>query len=227
MNVPKPGPIRRRTLHSETVDYLRELIVSGELEPGQKIPEKTLCERLDISRTPLREALKALAAEGMVELLPQRGAQVATISDQELQELFPIIASLEALAGELACPRLSDAQIAEIEQLHESMLVAYRERRLLDYSRLNRQIHLSIVEAAANASLLTLYRNMELRIRNIRHTVRQSSADWKRAVAEHEKILKALRARDGAKLSKVLRQHVQSTANTVRHSIDDLVAGAD
>lgn len=222
MSVIEPRPIQRRTLHSEIVDHLRELIVGGELEPGQKIPEKTLCERFDISRTPLREALKALAAEGMIELLPQRGARVVTITDEELQELFPIIASMEALAGELACQKISDAQLETIRGLHDEMITAYRGARTLEYSRLNRAIHFAIFEAAGNASLLALYRNLELRIRNIRHTVRQAPQDWKEAVKDHEKILQALAARDAARLGKILRQHVMNTARAVRHSINEL-----
>jgi DNA-binding GntR family transcriptional regulator len=222
LSLPETRVIRRKTLHSEIVDHLRDMIVSGELGPGQKIPEKELCARFDISRTPLREALKALAAEGMIELLPQRGAQVATITDEELQELFPIIASMEALAGELACEVITDAQLQAITALHQEMLIAYRESRHLDYSRLNRAIHFAIFEAAGNASLLTLYRNLELRIRNIRHTVRQLPSDWKEAVSDHEKILKALTERDRNRLAKVMRQHVMNTAKTVRHSIDEL-----
>lgn len=223
MSVPETRIIKRKTLHSETVDHLRDMIVSGELGPGQKIPEKELCARFDISRTPLREALKALAAEGMIELLPQRGARVVTISDEELQELFPIIASIESLACELACDLITDAQLADITTMHEEMLVAYRESRRLDYSRLNRAIHFAIFEAAGNASLLTLYKNLELRIRNIRHTVRQMPSDWEEAVTDHEKILKALTARDRTRLAKVMRQHVMNTAKTVRHSIDEMV----
>lgn len=223
MSVPETRTIQRKTLHTEIVDHLRDMIVSGELGPGQKLPEKDLCARFDISRTPLREALKALAAEGMIELLPQRGARVVTITDEELQELFPIIASIEALAGELACDLITEAQLAAITAMHEEMIIAYRELRRLDYSRLNRAIHFAIFEAAGNASLLTLYRNLELRIRNIRHTVQQLPADWKEAVGDHEKILKALTARDRTQLGKVMRRHVMNTAKTVRHSIDELV----
>lgn len=226
LSVLEAKPIRRKSLHSETVYHLRELIVSGVLGPGQKIPERALCECLDISRTPLREALKALAAEGMIELLPQRGARVVVISDDELQELFPIIASIEALAGELACAKISDGQLAQIKQLHQQMLTAYRAKLNLDYSRLNRDIHLAIFEAADNRSLLALYRNLELRTRNIRHTVRQSPGDWKEAVNDHEKILQALLNRDASKLGKLMRKHVMNTARSVRHAIDELQKGS-
>jgi DNA-binding GntR family transcriptional regulator len=215
--------IRRKTLHREIVDLLREMIVNGELGPGQKIPEKDLCLRFDISRTPLREALKALAAEGMIELLPQRGARVVTITEEELHELFPIIASIEALAGELACAVITDKQVEAIRGLHEDMLVAYRQAESLEYSRLNRAIHFAIFEAAANASLLSLYKSLEIRIRNIRHTVRQTPEDWRKAVGEHEEIMAALTTRDKRRLAKIMRKHVMSTADAVRHSIDDLV----
>lgn len=215
--------LTRKTLHTETADLLRDLIVSGRLGPGQKVPEKDLCIRFGISRTPFREALKVLATEGLIELLPQRGARVNTITDEELNELFPIIASLEALAGETACAKATEAELHEVRVLHDEMLAAYRQRDYLEYARLNRAIHLTIMTAARNQSLNALYRNLELRIRNIRHTVEQTPEDWAQAVAEHEEILQALIARDAGALSQVLRRHVMNTAAAVRRSIDELI----
>jgi DNA-binding GntR family transcriptional regulator len=198
------------------------MIVDGQLEPGAKISERDLCLLFDISRTPLREALKALAAEGMIELLPQRGARVVMISDEELHELFPIIASLEALAGELACETISPEQLANIQALHVAMIASYERAERLEYSRLNRLIHFAIFEAAQNTSLTTLYGNLELKIRNIRHTVRQRPQDWRQAVDDHENIIAALAARDKIRLSEVMRRHVMNTAEMVRHSVKDL-----
>lgn len=214
--------IRRKTLHSEIVDHLRGMIVEGTLEPGEKISERDLCTLFDISRTPLREALKALAAEGMIELLPQRGARVVMITDEELHELFPIIASLEALAGELACDAIQPEELAKIEALHSDMIAAYRQSERLEYSRLNRAIHFAVFEAARNTSLLSLYQNLELKIRNIRHTMRQHPQDWKQAVEDHEEIIAALSARDKPRLSEVMRKHIMNTAEMVRHSLNDI-----
>ncbi|WP_229665352.1 GntR family transcriptional regulator [Paracoccus acridae] len=216
-------PFARATLHSQIAEELRTMIVDGKLAPGQKIPEKELCEAFDISRTPLREALKVLATEGLVELLPQRGARVSVITEAERQELFPIIAALEALAAELACRNMTDAELAELKGLHRQMVAAYDRRDNLEYARLNRKIHLSIFEAARNGALQMLYSNMELRIRNIRHTVRQSDEDWARAVQDHEKILSALEARDEGLCARVLRDHVMRTADAVRDALS--VAG--
>ncbi|MDE1149274.1 MAG: GntR family transcriptional regulator [Azospirillaceae bacterium] len=213
----------RRTLHGEIVAAIRDMIVSGKLEPGQKIPEKELCVQLEISRTPLREALKALAAEGVIELLPQRGARVAVLTDEELDELFPIIGSMEALAGELACQHMTAAQLEAITAMHHQMIVAYGNEDRLEYGRLNRAIHFAIFEAAGNRSLLALYRNLEQRIWNIRHTARKQPTDWRQALLDHDEIMGALAARDGQRLAGILRRHVGHTADSVRSSISDLV----
>ncbi len=223
----KGMPISRTTLHSEIADAIREMIVSGELEPGDRIPEKDLCERFGISRTPLREALKVLATEGMLVLLPQRGARVAMLTDEELYELFPIIASLEGLACELACEKITDDELIAIEQLHAAMLRTYQQQDKLEYARLNREIHLALFAAARNQSLLALYRNLEQRIRNIRHTVRQLPDDWRLAMQEHEEIMICLRARESARLAQTMRQHVMSTANAVRNAMNASRPAAD
>lgn len=212
--------LSRKTLHSEIADLIREMIVSGELEPGSRIPEKALCEQFEISRTPLREALKVLATEGMIVLLPQRGARVATLTDDELFEIFPIIASLEGLAGEIACRHITGDELVNIEQQHNAMLQAYRQLDRLEYSRLNREIHLALFAATRNQSLIALYHNLELRIRNIRHTIRQLPQDWQLAVQEHEEILQWLREKNAEKLAATLRKHVMSTANAVLNSIN-------
>lgn len=216
------GLIRRKTLHEEVVGIVREMIVSGEFEPGQKLPEKMLCEVLNVSRTPLREALKALAGEGMLELLPQRGARVAVITQAEILEVFPVLASLEALAGEIACSRISDDQIAAIDQLHGGMVAAYRAGDRQEYARLNRAIHLAIFDAANNQTLLGLYLNLGTKIRNIRHTARKSAPNWQQAIEDHDEIMVALKARDGARMAIVMKQHIMNTARSVQLSISDM-----
>lgn len=213
--------LKRKTLHAEVVELVRKMILGGELEPGKKIHEQQLCLQFDISRTPLREALKVLAAEGMVELLPQRGARVAVINEDELNELFPIIASLEALAGELACANVRDKDIERIRSMHESMIQAYGSGDHFAYSRFNRSIHMAIFEIAGNSALTALYQSMEHRIRSIRHTARQTPDDWQTAVEDHGKILVALEKRDAETLARILKTHVKNTADMVRHALFD------
>src|ERR1700686_2855619 len=110
--------IPRLSLHDEVVSRLRDLIIRGELHPDERLGERELCERFEISRTPLREALKVLAVEGLVELLPHRGARVACLTRSDVENMFEVMASLEALSGELAAARITDQQLADIDAIH-------------------------------------------------------------------------------------------------------------
>src|SRR5258708_5672212 len=146
-------PGARLMLHEEVVTRLRHKLIEGEIAPGARVPERELCAALGISRTPLREALKVVAAEGLVVLLPNRGARAAKLTRKSVQELFEVCEGLEAIAGELACQRVSDMQVAEIATLHATMVAHYRVRDLIPYYRANRLIHEGIVRAADNAVL--------------------------------------------------------------------------
>ena len=211
------GPqIRRRSLHEELTEALRELIVSGELRPGHKVPEKDLCELYGVSRTPLREALKVLATDGLVNLEPNRGAWVSRITVEELDELFPVMGALEALAGELACKNITDAEIAQVQALHDRMFQHYNARELEEYFKLNQQIHETILAGARNATLTVQYRTLAARVRRGRYMANITPERWDQAMKEHEDILASLRARDGARLSVILRAHLEKTSITLR-----------
>ncbi len=216
--------IVRRSLHDEITTQLRDMIVEGALRPGQKIPEAELCNRFGVSRTPMREALKVLASEGILQLLPNRGAVVAKITPEEIEELFPIMGALEALAGELACSRIDDRALAEIRRLHDTMVGHYQRGEWLRYSKLNRAIHESIFAAAANASLSALYQQMLIRIHSVRFVAKKSPERWREAVEEHDKIMAALEQRDGKKLAKILTMHLRHKAEMVQEALEQLVS---
>ncbi len=200
--------IGRRPLHEEVVDQLRDLIVQGTLAPGARLNERVLCGRFGISRTPLREAIKLLASEGLVELLPNRGAIVASIQPERLAETLTVMGALESLGGELACRNASDAQISEIRALHYEMLAHHARGDLAAYFKYNQQIHLKLVEAAGNAVLLHTYRQLNTNVRRARYMANLSKERWNAAVAEHEEILAALAARDAERLKQLLRDHL-------------------
>jgi DNA-binding GntR family transcriptional regulator len=197
------------SLHSEVLARLRDFIVEGHLRPGERIPERHLCESLGVSRTPLREALKVLAAEGMVELLPNRGARVRKFSSDEVRDFFEVLAALEAAAGRLACARISDEEIASIERLHFDMYGHYIRQELPHYFRLNQAIHESIVAAARNPALQATYASFTSRMRQQRYSANTIQRDrWGQAMREHEAMIDALRRRDGAALGNVLFDHL-------------------
>ncbi len=196
-------------LHEEAVAYVRSMLLEGEIPPGTRIPERELCERLKISRTPLREALKVLAAEGLVQLLPNRGSRAAKLTDKDMRDLFEVCQGLEALAGELACERISDDEIAEVAAAHTAMAQHYRNGDLISYYRCNRAIHEAIVAAASNPVLSGLYESVTARIRRARYVTPMTPPRWALALQEHEAILNALRRRDGVGLSHILRTHLR------------------
>jgi DNA-binding GntR family transcriptional regulator len=201
-----------QSLHDEILTRLRDHIVEGNIPDGGRLPERQLCEMLGISRTPLREALKVLAAEGLLELLPNRGARVRQLSERDLGELFDLMGGLEALAGRLACEAITDAEIAEIERLHYEMYGFYLHRDMHGYFRVNQLIHLKIVEAARNAALRGAYDNLAGRIRRIRYAANfaRQRERWGEAMREHEAILEALRRRAGSELADILFAHLRN-----------------
>ncbi len=208
----------RVSLHDELVERLRDLIVESTLEPGARVPERELCERFAVSRTPLREALKVLASEGLLELLPHRGAQVTRLTAADLDEMFPVMGALEALAGELACAQITEPEMAEVRALHYQMVLHATRGELAEYCRLNQRIHEAIMAAARNPTLARLYRGLAGRVRRARYLANMSKPRWDQAVAEHEAILAALERRDGAELGLVLKMHLQNKCDTVKES---------
>lgn len=219
MNEPRPPAIDRRPLHDEAVARLRDMIVQGELASGDRLNERVLCERFGISRTPLREALKVLASEGLVDLVPNRGALVSALTLRTVEELFGVMGALEALAGELACANASDAQVAEIRALHFQMLVHHARGELAEYFRYNQRIHEGIFEAAGNAVLIGVYRGLAGRLRRARYMANLSPERWDKAVAEHGEILDALTRRDGPRLRQLLQDHLLNKLEVVRAAI--------
>lgn len=208
--------IQRRSLHDELTELVRGLITGGELAPGEKIPEQRLCERFGVSRTPLREALKVLAKEGIVTLRPNRGAVVSALTIEELEEVFPIMGALEALSGEIACQHITNAEVAEIRSLHRTMVLHWRAGELQPYFRLNQKIHEAILAATRNGTLKALYKSLAGRLMTARYIANMSPERWAEAVAEHEVILQCLSDRDGKKLAEVLKRHLGNKLETVR-----------
>ena len=212
-------PAIRRPLHEEAVDRLRDLIVRGELAPGTRLNERVLTARLGVSRTPLREAIKLLATEGLVELLPNRGAVVAPIEPARIAETLAVMGALESLAGELACAQANDESVAEIRALHYEMLAMHARGDLDGYFRHNQAIHLKIVEASGNAVLAQTYRQLNANVRRVRYMANLSPERWDAAVKEHEAILAALGARDAARLKRLLRDHLSAKLASVLEAI--------
>jgi DNA-binding GntR family transcriptional regulator len=207
--------IARLALHDQVAARLRTLLVEGQIAPGAKLNERELCEQLRVSRTPLREAIKLLAAEGLVDLLPNRGAVAVKLTEADVQNTFELLAALEGLSGELAAQRITEAELAELRALHYEMLACFARRDLSGYYRINARIHTAINEAARNPVLGSTYRAINARVQSLRFRTNQDEAKWKNAVAEHERMIEALEAHDAAAMRALMIEHLHHKRDTV------------
>jgi DNA-binding GntR family transcriptional regulator len=213
------APVVRQSLHDELVTRLRQAIVDGTLVPGAKVPERALCEQLAVSRTPLREALKVLAYEGLITLEVNRGARVSTVMMEELEATFPVIAVLEGLAGKLACANAPDDAIAWLETLHDDMFRHFEAGDKGAYFQSNRDIHSALFAAAGNPVLSQQYAILSSRIERARLLANLSTERWAEAVSEHRAIIDAVKNRDGVMLFNLLISHVNNKLSALKRAV--------
>lgn len=214
-----------QNLHEAIFQKLRLLLVEGKIPPGSKLNERELAESLKVSRTPIREAIRRLAADGLVELIANRGAIALQLSVVDVINTFDVIADLEGFSGELAAKNISDAALSELEALQYEMMASYARRDLSSYYKLNLRIHQLINQAANNPVLSKLFSQVNARIEALRFRSNQDGVKWEKAVEEHQEMLDALKARDSARMRKIMMQHVKNKRDVVVQLIK-LEAGA-
>jgi DNA-binding GntR family transcriptional regulator len=207
--------IQRSTLHEQVAARLRAMLVEGRIAPGAKLNERELATVLRVSRTPLREAIKILAAEGLLDLVPNRGATAVSLGVDDVRHTFEVMAGLEALSGELAAQRITPAELAAMKALQVQMMVAYSDRDLSAYYRLNGQIHAAINAAARNPVLTALFRQLNARLQALRYRSNLDESKWRRAAMEHEEMLGALAARDAPRMRELLLSHLNQKRDVV------------
>lgn len=203
------------TLHAQVAHRLRQMLVEGRIAPAAKLNERELSAVLKVSRTPLREAIKMLAAEGLVELLPNRGAIALALSAKDVADTFEVMAGLEGQSGELAAGRITPAELREIKAQHFEMLAAYTRGDLPAYYRLNAAIHVAINLAARNPVLTQTYTLVNARLQALRFRSNHDADKWKAAVSEHEQMIAALEAGEAALLRHILVQHLNNKRDAI------------
>lgn len=217
--------VRPRPLHEEVVDRLRDMIVEGEIAAGERLNEINLARQLSVSRTPIREALKLLASEGLIETLPGRGARVGRQTAAGVMELFEVISGLERLAAELAAIRMTARDLERLKKLHDRMAAHFQASERHEYFALNHQIHMSIVANAKNATLRTTHAALMVRARWGRYTALASAERWAEAMSEHVDLMVALEARDAALAGAIMFRHDQRTGQTTGGILKSIAHG--
>lgn len=211
----KSHKLRTLGMAAEITARLRMMIEEGELPPGERIDEKALCELFDVSKTPLREALKTLVSEGLVLHRQYIGYRVAPLDLEELRATFETLHGLEHMAGELAARRLTDKALAAIEKQHGQMLDAHGKGLRTEYFRTNQAIHQMIVDGAGNPVLASIYASLMSKVHRARGAANADMSRWQASHEEHDEIIAALREPGRPRLAEVLRAHSENTAREV------------
>jgi DNA-binding GntR family transcriptional regulator len=204
-------PIHKRTLHDEVLPRVRDMIIEGVLDAGTRINETELGLRLGVSRTPLREAIKTLAGEGLIELVTSKGAVVRRFTRNDVAHMLESLKLFEMFAAKQACLHATDAEIRAVVKLHKSMVQEYKKRNRLSYYKLNQEIHTVLVRLGGNPVIADLHGMMQSRLKRIRYLGNHETSKWASAMAEHEEMMKALAARDGEALAEVMGRHMDQT----------------
>lgn len=204
------------SLHDDVADRLRGLIFDGSLGPGSFIDEPALCEQMGISRTPLREALKVLTAEGLLRHEPRRGCFVNQITERDLDEIFPVIALLEGRCAFEAARNASDADLAALDVLHQRLNRHAQARRITEYYETNHAIHEAIITLADNRWLAQVIGDLRKILRLARLQQLHAPGRLAQSLAEHMAVYAALKARDAEGAEAAMRTHLTRQREALR-----------
>jgi DNA-binding GntR family transcriptional regulator len=208
-------PLQRRSLHDQLIARLREMILGGELRPGSALPENKLCDIFGISRTPLREAFKVLAFEGLIDLRPHRTPLVTPVDPEEIAAVFEVMIALERLAGVRAARFATTEEIANLDNLHSQLVTLHRDGSRAEYFRMNQKIHSEITRLARNAVLQSTWMALTAKIVRARALANYDAKRWNESIQEHEQFMDMLRAGDADRFADSLADHMRRTGSAV------------
>ena len=206
--MPDPIPLRGTSLHDGVATRLRGMVFDGQLTPGNFIDEKSLAEAWQVSRTPLREALKVLAAEGLVELVPHRGCRVIELSEADADALFPVMALLEGRCAFEAASKASDADLRQLRHLHEELERHAAAADIDGYYRVNHEFHSLVQQLAGNRWLDRLTGDLRRFIRLMRGRQLALPGRMVASLNEHRVLMDAFTQRDAARAERALHDHL-------------------
>ncbi len=218
-----PDETRQKgSLFRSTTEALRQLILDGALPAGQRLKERELCALLNVSRTPVREAIKALIQEGLLQSLPNRSAMITELDSEEVRSLAVVVAEIERLAVELASVHATEAELETIAVAHHEMVIHHVRNNMRDYFKSNKDFHRKIIQSARNSVLLWIWDLLSTRVDRARYASNRQPKRWPLAIKEHSEILEALIARDGARAGALMRSHVLGGLSVVITSLSEV-----
>ncbi len=200
--------IRATTLHQEIVSRIRKMIQKGTLVRGQKVNEKDLCEAMGVSRTPVREALRQLTSEGLIQLIPHKGAFVSQPCIEEISDLFEVMSVLEGTCTRLAATHMTDKDLQKIEALHEELEAHYQNRDHEAYLKTNHVFHVFIQELTGNRVLNDVINGLRQKVLLYRQRQLYQPERFDQSIQEHRNLLGAFRTRDPESAESLMKHHL-------------------
>lgn len=209
-----PPSFSHRPLYEEVAEHVRQRIFGRQLEPGAWIDEQALSTEMGISRTPLREALKVLASEGLVTMRPRRGAYVTEMSERDVVEAYQLLALLESDAAGQVAIRASDEELTELQNLHDALEASVDQREA--FFAANERFHLRLLEIEGNRWRLHMVTDLRRLMKLNRHHSLFRQGRLAESLAEHRQLMAALRRRDSATATTMARDHFNNGLNAAR-----------
>ncbi len=206
---------RKATYHMQVADMLRDMIMTGKLKEGDKINEGKLCSKMGISKTPLREALRVLSVEGLIELVPNRGSFVTKPTLEEITEMFDIMSLLEGFCARSACQKMSEDDFSQLEKFHAQLEENFELRNQEGYIRMNNEFHSYLQELAGNRTLNQIVSGLRKKILLYRFQSLNMRERFKNSIEEHRQLLDAFRQRDHEKAEMLMRVHLKNQASAL------------
>lgn len=233
IRLPQPSRTSRKArdastgpLPQQVAAYIRDIIIHDRLKPGERIRERRIAEALNVSRTPLRDALKILAMERLVDLTPNKGAVVVQSTNAEVADMLTVYSELEALGGRFACRVATEGDVLRVQHYHDAMARAFAAEDRAAYFAANQAFHLSIVAASHNATLIEMHHHLNIRLYRIRYLAVMSMKDWAAAAGEHTDLLRALKERDGERLAFLQKAHLGFAWRLIDNWVPPVPAGS-
>lgn len=196
-------------LPNQIAGHIRHQIIHDILKPGEPVRERVIAEQLNVSRTPMRDALKILSVERLVELIPNRGAVVVKSGIDDISDMLSVYTELEAIGGVAACRMANESDLLRVERHIALMQNAVDEGDRLKYFRANQAFHMAIIAASRNKTLIEIHANLSLRLYRVRYLAIMSQEIWQARSGEHKVLLETLRNRDTARMAELQKAHFQ------------------
>jgi len=223
---------RHQTLREKILETIRDAILKGTLKPGERVSEPDLAERFGISRTPIREAFRQLESEGYLQVIPRKGAVVASLSERDVEEFYAIKIILEGFAARMAAEKLSEKDIERLEAINEKLKQLAQDGDIKTFFRVHNEFHEVFIKAAGNERLYELINQLVMKFKRLRLASLSQPGRMEISVEEHRNMIMAFKSHDGDKADSLVRHAATIGAHVLIQSMskslkDEIMSGSN